>query len=406
MNTNFFGRDRASFDCSEQWSYEARLPAYLESEQQPNVFFDDTGYHPDSCSSGQCYEDLYADEPDDLHDDFSDLPKEELYDMEELILLEQAIFQQRELYKMRLAHELKKEMYATDDYTFLEKLIWKQQRLRQFLDEDNGRWASREINQLKKSDGFINAQSSMVEKEALLNQSYPMEQFSEQGSSMKSSTQSDSGKTSQPQEPRPKSRHCRHFLKGHCERGESCGFRHDRSVFCTDMQKVFLGGLPPHLTSSLLRKKLTEQGFTVLNNPKILRWFSPQVCLGSVEEAQQLVQKGTIVIDTVVVRVRPFEAFTPDSKKKRPDEVVRSTFLGGLSPGTTVEMIQEELAKVGMVVVNVPVLKSGYCPQVVLETFEQAQKLLEMKRLQINGALVNVRPFANIRSSGKKKRRN
>jgi hypothetical protein len=69
-------------------------------------------------------------------------------------------------------------------------------------------------------------------------------------------------------------------------------------------------------------------------------------------------------------------------------------------------MIQEELAKFGMVVVNVPVLKSGYCPQVVLETFEQAQKLLEMKRLQINGALVNVRPFANIRSSGKKKRRN
>merc|ERR1719397_139831 len=230
-------------------------------------------------------------------------PKPNYYDMEELILLEQAIFQQRELYKMRLAHELKKEMYATDDYTFLEKLIWKQQRLRQVLDEENGRWASREVNQLKKTEGFLSARPTMNEKEALLDKSYSVEQFSEQDSSIKSTTQSDSGKTSQPQEPRPKSRHCRHFLKGHCERGESCGFRHDHSVFCTDMQKVFLGGLPPHLTSSLLRKKLTEQGYTVLNNPKILRWFSPQVCLGSVEEAQRLVQKGTIVIDTAVVRV-------------------------------------------------------------------------------------------------------
>merc|ERR1719510_187541 len=137
---------------------------------------------------------------------------------------------------------------------------------------------------------------------------FSVEQFSEQGSSEKSPAQSDSSKAVQQQESRPKSRHCRHFLKGHCERGESCGFRHDHSVFCTDMQKVFLGGLPPHLTSSLLRKKLTEKGYTVLNNPKILRWFSPQVCLGSVEEAQRLVQKGTIVIDTAVVRVRPFEA--------------------------------------------------------------------------------------------------
>jgi len=404
MNSNFFGRDEASFDCSEQWSYDAGIPAYLQSEQQRNVYFGDIGY-PGALSPGRCYEDLYSEDAD-LHDGFSDLPKDELYDMEELILLEEEIFRQRELYQMSLVHQLKKEMYAADDYSFLEKMIYKQQRLKQFIDQENGRWASREMNQLKKSEGFVGVQSSQNWKEELQDQSHSLEQFSERASSIKSSTQSDSGKTTQPQEPRPKSRHCRHFLKGHCERGESCGFRHDHSVFCTDMQKVFLGGLPPHLTSSLLRKKLTEKGYTVLNNPKILRWFSPQVCLGSVEEAQRLVQKGTIVIDTAVVRVRPFEAFTTDSKKKCPDEVVRSTFLGGLSPGTTVEMIQDELAKIGMVVVNVPVLKSGYCPQVVLETFEQARKLLEMKRLQINGALVNVRPFANIRSSGKKKRRN
>merc|ERR1719427_740584 len=155
---------------------------------------------------------------------------------------------------------------------------------------------------------------------------FSVEQFSEQGSREKSPVQSDSNKTVQRQEPQQKSRHCRHFLKGHCERGDSCGFRHDRSVFCTDLQKVFLGGLPPHLTASLLRQKLTEQGYTVLNNPKILRWFSPQVCLGSVEEAQRLVEKGTIVIDGAVIRVRPFEAFTRDNKKKLPDEVERSVF--------------------------------------------------------------------------------
>merc|ERR1719189_3493129 len=121
---------------------------------------------------------------------------------------------------------------------------------------------------------------------------FSLDQFSEDESRPKSLMQSDSGKTVQPQEQQQKSRHCRHFLKGHCERGDSCGFRHDHSVFCTDLQKVFLGGLPAHLTASLLRQKLAEQGYTVLNNPKIIRWFSPQVCLGSVEEAQKLVKNG------------------------------------------------------------------------------------------------------------------
>jgi len=175
-------------------------------------------------------------------------------------------------------------------------------------------------------------------------------------------------------------------------------------VFCTDLQKVFLGGLPSHLTSSLLRKKLAEQGYTVLNNPKIIRWFSPQVCLGSVEEAQKLVRNGTIVIDGSVIRVRPFEAYTRENQKKLPDEVERSVFLGGLAAGTTTEMIRNELGKMGLVVVNIPELKSGYSPQVALQTFEQASRLLKLKRVEINGSQVSVRPFANIRSSSAKKK--
>jgi len=171
------------------------------------------------------------------------------------------------------------------------------------------------------------------------------------------------------------------------------------------MQKVFLGNLPVHLNSSLLKSKLKEQGYTVLNNPRILRRFSPQVCLGSVEEAQRLVKKRTIIIDTATVLVRPFEAFTPDNKKKQRDEVERSVFLGGLDISTTVEMIKDELGKMGLVVVNIPVLKSGYCHQVVFETFQQAQTLLKVKQVQINGAFVNVRPFANIRSSFRKRKK-
>jgi len=153
---------------------------------------------------------------------------------------------------------------------------------------------------------------------------------------------------------------------------------------------------------------LADQGYTVLNHPKILRWFSPQVCLGSVEEAQSLIEKGTIVIDGAVIRVRPFEAFTRGNKKKLPDEVERSVFLGGLAAGTTAEMIKDELGNLGLVVVNIPMVKSGYSRQVALKTYQQAQTLLKLMRVQINGALVNVRPFANIRSSSdkRKKRKN
>jgi len=225
-----------------------------------------------------------------------------------------------------------------------------------------------------------------------------VEQLPESVSSIKSPTKSVSSKSSELQEPHHKSRYCRHFLKGHCKRGDSCGFRHDHSVFCPDMQMVFLRGLPAHLSSNLLRKKLEDQGYTVLNNPKILRRFSSQVCLGSVEEAQRLVEKGTIIIDTAVVQVRAFKA--RDNEKIQPNEVKRSVFLGGLKSSTTVEMIRHELGKMGLVVVNNPVLKSGYSPQVIFETFQQAQTLLKKMKVQINGALVNVRPFANIRRAG------
>merc|ERR1719320_1988074 len=76
-----------------------------------------------------------------------------------------------------------------------------------------------------------------------------------------------------------KRRLCRHFLKGWCGRGKSCDFLHDSSIFCPDLQKVFLGGLPSYVTESTLKRKLAEQGYNVINQPKVLRGFTPQVCL-------------------------------------------------------------------------------------------------------------------------------
>jgi len=197
-----------------------------------------------------------------------------------------------------------------------------------------------------------------------------------------------------------KRRLCRHFLKGHCKRGRACDFLHDPSIFCPDFQKVFLGGLPAHITDLTLQEKLTRQGYTVINKPKVLRGFTPQVCLGSVKEAQQLIKKGRIFIDGSQVDVRPYEAFAKDDLDKRlPDDTKRSVFIGGLSNGTTGQMIIYDLEKLDVKVVNHPLIKTGFTPKVTLGAVEQAQKLIKMKKVQINHSLVDIRPYVNFRDS-------
>jgi len=197
-----------------------------------------------------------------------------------------------------------------------------------------------------------------------------------------------------------KRRFCRHFLKGHCKRGNACDFLHDPSIFCPDYQKVFLGGLPAHLTEARLQENLTEQGYTVINKPKVLRGFTPQVCLGWVEEAQQLIKKGRFFFDGSQVDVRPYEAFAKDNMEKRlPDFTKRSVFIGGLPNGTTCEMIIDDLKKLGLKVVNHPLIKTGFTPRVTLGTAEQAQKLIKMKKVRINHSLVDIRPYVNFRDS-------
>jgi len=203
-----------------------------------------------------------------------------------------------------------------------------------------------------------------------------------------------------------KRRLCRHFLKGHCKRGRACDFLHDPSIFCPDFQKVFLGGLPAHITESTLQEKLTRQGYTVINKPKVLRGFTPQVCLGSVEEAQRLIKKGRIFIDGSQVDVRPYEAFAKDDLDKRlPDDTKRSVFIGGLSNGTTGQMIIEDLEKLDVKVVNHPLIKTGFTPKVTLGTVDQAQKLIKMRKVRIHHSLVDIRPYVNFRDTPTQRRK-
>jgi len=407
MNSKINRRTRTSIDCSGHLKYDMHFPNNFNPnpmtyEQSILCDVEETGCKSKISQMDFWCRNVYEEDLDYLRGNYPLPYSEEFYNIDELLTWEQLMYQQRKLNRLKVSRQFKLLLQAEEDSTFMGQLIMKQHRLWQVLNgEENQNQSSYESN-----TGSVKSERLLVEdqeKDSWVHK-YSMEQFSEQGSSLKSQVLSDSSKAAVQQEVQQKSRHCRHFLKGHCERGESCGFRHDRSVFCTDLQKVFLGGLPAHLTARLLRKKLAEQGYTVLNNPKIIRWFSPQVCLGSVWEAQRLVKKGTLIIDGKVIRVRPFEAITGDNKKKLPDEVERSVFLGGLPADTTAQMIHDDLAKIGLVVINIPLLMSGYTPQVTLQTFKQAHTLLKLKRVEINGSLVSVRPFANIRSSSKKKK--
>lgn len=196
-----------------------------------------------------------------------------------------------------------------------------------------------------------------------------------------------------------KRRLCRHFLKGHCKRGNACDFLHDKSIFCPNSQKVFLGGLPAHITEVTLRQRLAEQGYEVINKPKVLRGFTPQVCMSSVEEAQRLIEKRNILIDGTLVDVRAYEAFAKcDVEKIQPDEIKRSVFLGGLSRGTTSLMIKDDLEKMNVKVVNRPLVKTGFAPKVTLQTVEECEMLINLKKVRVNDTMVDVRPYINNKS--------
>jgi len=196
-----------------------------------------------------------------------------------------------------------------------------------------------------------------------------------------------------------KRRLCRHFLKGHCKRGKACDFLHDPSIFCPNSQKVFLGGLPAHITDATLREKLAQLGYKVINKPKVLRGFTPQVCLESVEDAKKLIEKRSIIIDGSLVDVRAFETFAKGvHNETRPDEIKHSVFLGGLSRGTTSQMIKDELKSLDVKVINQPEVKKGFSPKVTFGTMKETTMLIKLKKVKINDKLVDVRPYVSYKS--------
>jgi len=177
--------------------------------------------------------------------------------------------------------------------------------------------------------------------------------------------------------------------------GKPCSPNTDRD------QRVFLGGLPLGMTERSLRQQLAVQGYKVLKRPKILRGFAPEVLMRSVEEAKELVERGTITINGVEVEIRPFNSLMKQSESRKiPNVKKRSIFLGGLSDSTTPKDIQNAFAEMGVRIVNYPVVKFGFSRQVILETIRQAKAMIAKKKVVINGTLVDVRPF--VRQSRKR----
>jgi len=163
-----------------------------------------------------------------------------------------------------------------------------------------------------------------------------------------------------------------------------------------DEQRVFLGGLPIGITERMLRQHLSTMGYKVLKRPKILHGFAPEVWMRTVDEAKDLIAKGTIMIEGSEVEVRPYNSLTKLSElKKLPNVGKRSVFIGGLSTGTTTKHLQDALSEMGVKVINYPLIKHGFARQVILNTISQAKSLIKLRNIQVNGTCVNVRPFVN-----------
>jgi len=60
-----------------------------------------------------------------------------------------------------------------------------------------------------------------------------------------------------------------------------------------------------------------------------------------------------------------------------------------------VQIVKTELEKLGMKVINRPQIKAGFIPKVTLANAEQAQQLVAKGTIDINGAVVSVRPYVS-----------
>jgi len=186
---------------------------------------------------------------------------------------------------------------------------------------------------------------------------------------------------------------CRHFVRGFCERGDSCCFHHIESGTVHQSPKVFICGLPPNTTEVALRRKLSTLGISVINKSVSIHQSWPCVELASPREAQKLIKMGNIVINGSFVEVRSWKSVAERQRARIADISRRSIFLGGLTKSTTCDIVRLTLEKIGAKVVNLMKIKRGFCPKVTLSSVQQKEMLVLERKIKINGSMVDVRPY-------------
>merc|ERR1719233_451114 len=181
---------------------------------------------------------------------------------------------------------------------------------------------------------------------------------------------------------------CWHYLRGYCERGNSCYFKHSMTDAVHESQKVFLPGQPENTT-----EVLSHVGCNVINKAVNLHKCWSRVYPGSPDEARILFEKGRTSTSGHPVEERPWQAAAEKQRKRIADINRRSVFLGGLPTGVTWQMIRSGLAKYGAKVTNLMRVKQGFCPKVTLATVHQARMLVSAEKVEIKGSMVDVRPY-------------
>jgi len=421
VNANHNFEYKSSFDCSHYLGHGIKLPSKAEGyqcEYSPTEFLVYTdGYATKvgehdyrfsatklkqfelaESSRGSSTEDYYPLEYSNLQSfiiksnlDFFPLNGNELNRIRKISAIEDAMLPANIMRSVNSETVVNGDLIQSRKRRVSEEILWKQLQENELL-ENVCRYGEQVME--KYADGYSFQFKKLV-------RDY-LEGFGE-----KQENSFDSGHPELSEEDQNRKRRlCRHFLKGHCKRGKGCDFLHDASIFCPNSQKVFLGGLPTHITEITLRQKLAQLGYKVLNKPKVLRGFTPEVCLASVEEAQKLIEKRSILIDGSVVDVRAYEAFAAGGfDESRPDEIKRSVFLGGLSKGTTSQMIKDDLNKMDVKVINHPIVKAGFTPKVTFGTVKESNMLIKLKKVRINDTLVDVRPYIKFNSQSRSPRK-
>jgi len=186
---------------------------------------------------------------------------------------------------------------------------------------------------------------------------------------------------------------CRHFVRGFCERGNSCCFHHIENKTVHQSRKVFICGLPPHTTEVELRRKLSSLGLSVNNKSVSTHQSWPCVELASPREAQKLVKKGNTVINGSSVEIRSWKSVAERQRSCIADISRLLIFLGGLTKSITRDTIRLILEKVGAKVVNLMKVKRGFCPKVILSSIQQKEMPVLERTIKINGSMVVVRPY-------------